>query len=197
MLLPVYLKSDFLSRSKYCRTWPDCVPEWLQSDFIFKDSPQLLEALQEQFCGRVAEPFHTQLHPPVNSLWRQRQIHKVENPCYFKLSFNIQASPAGRTPQLWAMSRLPLCCLLAVSRPCNCLFRSCWLSSETHCYSQYNCRGWKKGVSLPPNRALSYGHTLLFYMSRNSKYDYIFRCETETMVSEQLRLWCLAVQIFH
>lgn len=153
MLLPVYLKSDFVSRSKYCRTWPDCVPEWLQSDFIFKDSPQLLEALQEQFCGRVAEPFHTQLHPPVNSLWRQRQIHKVENPCYFKLSFNIQASPAGRTPQLWAMSRLPLCCLLAVSRPCNCLFRSCWLSSETHCYSQYNCRGWKKGVSPSPQQS--------------------------------------------
>lgn len=95
---------------------------------------------------------------------RQRQTHKVENPRYFKWSFNIQASPLGWTPQLWAMSRLPLCCLLAVSRLRNCLFRWCWLSSETDCSSQYNCRGWEQTIFSFSNRAISYFHTLWVYM---------------------------------
>lgn len=98
------------------------------------------------------------------------------------------------TPQLGAMSRLPLFCLLVASRPCNCLFRSCWLSSEKHCCSQYNCRGWKKTVFIffPPTEPFI-GQTQLFEMRRNSKCDYIFRLEM--VRSYFLCNWCCDVRL--
>lgn len=152
------------STSKCCHIWPHFVREWLQSDFTFEQSSQLVQALSASFAAMLQSHFiHNCICQLIACKWHRR-THKVENPRYFKLSFNIQASPLSWTPQLWAMSRLPLCYLLAVSRLRNCLFRWCWLSSETDCSSQYNCRGWEQKMFSFFNRAISYFHTLWVYM---------------------------------